>query len=103
MVQFEMRPMREFIRVFRRGRCRDEGSQGPCSSQSDGSPTKGDSGFDGSIERTDGHQNMQTASIVETKAYWGNQFWSKGYCVDTVGPDEEMIRTYGTYQEDKER
>jgi len=31
---------------------------------------------------------------LRQKPYWGNQFWSKGYCVDTVGLDEEMIRKY---------
>ena len=35
--------------------------------------------------------------------YWGNQFWAKGYCVDTVGLDSEMIRKYVRYQEKKER
>ncbi|WP_374109790.1 transposase, partial [Thiolapillus sp.] len=25
------------------------------------------------------------------KPYWGNHFWAKGYCVDTVGVDAEMI------------
>ena len=36
------------------------------------------------------------------KPYWGNHFWSKGYCVDTVGLDPEMIRKYVKYQEAKE-
>ena len=26
------------------------------------------------------------------KPYWGNHFWAKGYCVDTIGLDAEMIR-----------
>jgi len=29
---------------------------------------------------------------MRKKPYWGNHFWSKGYCVDTVGLDPEMIR-----------
>ncbi len=29
---------------------------------------------------------------------WGNHLWSKGYCVDTVGLDAEMIRKYVNYQ-----
>ena len=37
------------------------------------------------------------------KRYWGRHFWSRGYCVSTVGLDEEMIRKYVKYQEDKER
>jgi len=24
---------------------------------------------------------------LRQKPYWGNEFWSKGYCVDTVGLD----------------
>jgi len=40
---------------------------------------------------------------LKTKPYWGNHFWSKGYCVDTVGLDEEKIRKYVQYQEAKER
>ena len=26
--------------------------------------------------------------------YWGSHFWSRGYCVNTVGKNEEMIRKY---------
>ena len=39
---------------------------------------------------------------LKEKPYWGNHFWSKGYCVDTVGLDEEMIRKYVKYQEKQE-
>ena len=40
---------------------------------------------------------------LKRKPYWGNHFWAKGYCVDTVGLDEEKIRKYVKYQEAKER
>jgi putative transposase len=40
---------------------------------------------------------------LKRKPYWGNHFWAKGYCVDTVGLDEEKIRKYAKYQEVKER
>ncbi len=40
---------------------------------------------------------------LKQKPYWGNHFWSRGYCVDTVGLDTEKIRLYVKYQEDKER
>ena len=40
---------------------------------------------------------------LKKKLYWGNHFWAKGYCVDTVGLDAEMIRRYVKYQEEKER
>ena len=40
---------------------------------------------------------------LKTKPYWGNHFWSKGYCVDTIGLDEDKIRKYEEYQEDQVR
>ena len=40
---------------------------------------------------------------LREKPYWGNHFWSKGYCVDTLGLDSEMIRKYIQYQEKKEK
>ena len=39
---------------------------------------------------------------LKEKKYWGNHFWTRGYCVDTVGLDEEMIRKYIKYQDDKD-
>lgn len=40
---------------------------------------------------------------LKQRPYWGNRFWSRGYCVSTVGIDEEKIRRYVRYQEDEER
>ena len=40
---------------------------------------------------------------LKEKPYWGNKFWSRGYCVDTVGLNAEMIRKYVKYQERKEK
>ena len=40
---------------------------------------------------------------LKKKPYWGNHFWSRGYCVDTVGLDEEKIRKYVKYQEEQEK
>jgi len=40
---------------------------------------------------------------LKEKPYWGNHFWAKGYCVDTVGLNTEMIRKYVKYQENKEK
>ena len=37
------------------------------------------------------------------KRYWGRHFWSRGYCVSTIGLDEEMIRKYVKYQDEKEK
>ncbi len=39
---------------------------------------------------------------LKQKPYWGNHFWARGYCVDTVGIDEEIIRKYVKYQEKEE-
>ena len=40
---------------------------------------------------------------LRKKPYWGNHFWARGYCVDTVGLDEDMVRKYVRYQEKKEK
>ena len=37
------------------------------------------------------------------KRYWGRQLWSRGYCVSTVGLNEEEIRKYVKWQEERER
>ena len=40
---------------------------------------------------------------LKKKPYWGNHFWSRGYCSSTVGLDEEKIRKYVKHQEEQER
>jgi putative transposase len=40
---------------------------------------------------------------LKTGKYWGNHFWSRGYCVTTVGLDEDKIRRYVRYQEENEK
>ena len=40
---------------------------------------------------------------LKNKPYWGNHFWARGYCVDTVGLDAEKIRKYVKYQEEREK
>lgn len=40
---------------------------------------------------------------LRRKPCWGNHFWLKGYCADTVGLDTEKIRAYVKYQEKRER
>jgi putative transposase len=37
------------------------------------------------------------------RRYWGRHLWSRGYCVSTIGLDEEKIRKYVTWQATKER
>ena len=40
---------------------------------------------------------------LKKKPYWGNHFWARGYCVDTVGLDADKIRKYVKYQETQEK
>ena len=37
------------------------------------------------------------------RRYWGRHLWSRGYCVSTVGLDEEKIRKYVKWQEKKDQ
>src|SRR5258708_40090735 len=39
----------------------------------------------------------------QTLLYWGRHLWSRGYCVSTVGLDEDKIRKYVKWQEDQEK
>ena len=48
-------------------------------------------------------QMFKQFPYLKNKPYWGNHFWAKGYCVDTVGVDAEMIRKYVKYQEEIEK
>ena len=40
---------------------------------------------------------------LKVKPYWGNHFWARGYCVDTVGLDLIKIKKYVKYQEKVEK
>ena len=40
---------------------------------------------------------------LKKKPYWGNHFWARGYFVNTIGINEDMIRRYVKYQEEEER
>ena len=37
-----------------------------------------------------------------SKKYWGRHIWARGYCVSTVGLDEEQIRKYVRWQQERE-
>ena len=39
---------------------------------------------------------------LKKKPYWGNHFWAKVYCVDSVGLNSEMIQKYVRFQEKEE-
>jgi putative transposase len=60
-------------------------------------------GYVGTINGRTAIRVLNQFRELKQKPYWGNHFWARGYCVDTVGLDSEMIRKYVKYQEDKER
>ena len=37
------------------------------------------------------------------KKYWGMHYWSSGYCVSTIGYNEEDIRNYVRWQQKKDQ
>jgi putative transposase len=37
------------------------------------------------------------------RRYWGRHLWARGYCVSTLGLDEEKIRKYVQWQEAQEK
>ena len=41
--------------------------------------------------------------LLKTKRVTGHHFWSRGYCVSTVGLDETTIREYIRKQEEAEK
>ncbi len=55
----------------------------------------------GTVKGKTAIQVFQKFPSLRTKKYWGNHFWSVGYCVDTVGMDSDMIRKYVKYQENR--
>ena len=54
-------------------------------------------------EKKKGDTSFQTVSVSHKKPSWVNHFQAKGYCVDTIGLNQEMIKKYVKYQETKER
>ena len=66
-------------------------------------PKKSISDYVGTVKGRTAIRILNKYKKLKQKPYWGNHFWSRGYCVDTVGLDSEMIRKYVKYQEDKER
>jgi putative transposase len=42
-------------------------------------------------------------NLTLKKRYWGRHFWSKGYCVSTIGLDEDQIRKYVRKQLHKDK
>ncbi len=46
---------------------------------------------------------FKTYPGLKKKPYWGNHFWARGYFVNTVGINEDVIRRYVKYQEEVEK
>ena len=57
----------------------------------------------GTIKGKSAIQIFKQFPYLKKKPYWRNHFWAKGYCVDTVGVDAEMIRKYVKFQEKIEK
>ena len=61
------------------------------------------SSFVGMVKGKTGSRILSKYRNFKRFPYWGNHFWSEGFCVDTVGLDEDKIRKYVKYQEEKDR
>ncbi len=61
------------------------------------------SDFMGTVKGRSAIRILNKFRHLKRKPYWGNHFWARGYCVDTVGLDAEKIRKYVKYQEDQEK
>ena len=61
------------------------------------------SDFVGAVKGRTAIRILNKYKKLKQKPYWGNHFWTRGYCVDTVGLDEEKVRRYVRYQDDKDR
>ncbi len=42
-------------------------------------------------------------AMGRNRNFWGQHFWARGYCVSTVGLDEETIREYVRSQEEADK
>ncbi len=61
------------------------------------------SSFMGTLKGKTAIKLFENYPRFKKKPYWGNDFWARVYCVDTVGFDKEKIRKYVKYQEDNEK
>lgn len=61
------------------------------------------SGYVGTVKGRTAIRVFNRFRKLKEKPYWGNHFWARGYCVDTIGMDSEMVIKYVRYQEQKER
>ena len=66
-------------------------------------PKESISNFVGTLKGRSAIRILNKFKELKSKPYWGNHFWARGYCVDTVGLDLEMIKKYVKYQDDKDK
>ena len=66
-------------------------------------PKRSISSFVGLVKGKTAIRVLNKFRHLREKPYWGNHFWARGYCVDTVGLDSEMVRKYVKHQETEER
>jgi putative transposase len=66
-------------------------------------PKQSISGLLGAVKGRTAIRIFKQFKYLRKKPYWGNHFWAKGYCVDTVGVNAEMIRKYVKHQEKLEK
>ncbi len=65
-------------------------------------PKESISNFVGTLKERSAIRILNKFRRLKTKPYWGNHFWARGYCVDTVGLDLEMVKKYVKYQDYKQ-
>ena len=85
------------------GNCGIKYPSGSCSSFGDDSTEVAVSNFVGTLKGRTAIRVFNRFRELKRRPYWGNRFWARGYCADTVGLDAEKIRKYVRYQERKER
>lgn len=56
------------------------------------------SGYVGTVKGRIAIRMFNKFRKLKEKLYWDNDFWTRGYYVDAVGLDEEMVSKYVKYQ-----
>ena len=82
---------------------RNEYSSGSYSSNCKHATKDVDFTIDGNFERKNAIKVFKSYPQLKKKPYWGNHFWAKGYCADTIGLDEDKIKKCVKYRENQDR
>ncbi|WPK53306.1 IS200/IS605 family transposase [Vibrio fluvialis] len=62
-------------------------------------PSLSISGYMGFVKGRTAIRLFNKFPYLRKKKLWGNHFWQRGYFVDSVGMNEEIIRRYVRYQD----